>query len=127
MVVEEKTIESTVDAKIYQDMTTMVPPESISVPLILHGILEQVEAHVSNAQSKVPPPTDHDDDVGRYLREKLMGLSMTKEQEKVNGIHRPSARSMHHFCLRIGDGESRSQVALRSSERIGTRDDLPWR
>ena len=39
---EEKSVESIVDAKIYNEMTTVIPPESISVPLILHGILEQV-------------------------------------------------------------------------------------
>ena len=41
-ILEEKTLESTSDAKVYQDMTTVFPPESISVPLILNGILEQV-------------------------------------------------------------------------------------
>ena len=39
---EEKTIESISDSKIYNEMTTIIPPESISIPLILHGILEQV-------------------------------------------------------------------------------------
>lgn len=39
---EEKTIESAADAKTYQQITTSIPPESISVPLILYGILEQV-------------------------------------------------------------------------------------
>ncbi len=39
---EEKTIESTADAKIYNEITTIIPPESLSIPLILHGILEQV-------------------------------------------------------------------------------------
>ena len=99
--VEEKTIESSLDAKIYEDTIMMVPPESISVPLILHGILEEVELHVSHAHSKVLPPTDHDDDVGRYLRDKLMALSMTKEQEKVTVIGRSRARLLHEFCLRF--------------------------
>jgi len=39
---EEKSIDSTADAKIYNEMTSIIPPESISIPLILHGILEQV-------------------------------------------------------------------------------------
>ena len=39
---EEKMVDSTADAKVYQDMITVIPPESISVPLILNGILEQV-------------------------------------------------------------------------------------
>ncbi|CAF4761918.1 unnamed protein product, partial [Rotaria magnacalcarata] len=38
----EKAVESIVDAKIYNEITTIIPPESLSVPLILHGILEQV-------------------------------------------------------------------------------------
>jgi len=78
---EEKTVESISDAKIYNEITTVIPPESISIPLILHGILEQVEAQTGNSNISINP--NQQDDVGRYLHEKLMTLSMGKEQQKV--------------------------------------------
>ncbi|CAF4384534.1 unnamed protein product [Rotaria sp. Silwood2] len=77
--VEEKTIESVSDAKIYNEITTIIPPESISVSLILHGILEQVEAQTANVNKNI---SSQQDDVGRYLREKLMSLSIGKDQQK---------------------------------------------
>ncbi|CAF0831903.1 unnamed protein product [Rotaria sp. Silwood1] len=77
--IEEKTIETITDAKIYNEITTTIPPESISIPLILHGILEQVEAQTNNVNKNT---SNQQDDVGRYLREKLMSLSMGKEQQK---------------------------------------------
>ncbi|CAF0734574.1 unnamed protein product [Rotaria sordida] len=77
--VEEKTIESISDAKIYNEITTILPPESISIPLILHGILEQVNAHSANVNKNT---SSQQDDVGRYLRDKLMSLSIGKEQQK---------------------------------------------
>jgi hypothetical protein len=76
-------------------MTTIVPPESISVPLILHGILEQVclkrflidnklrfqvETQTGNSNNNL---FNQQDDVGRYIRDKLMTLSMGKEHQKV--------------------------------------------
>ncbi len=79
---EEKTVESTSDAKIYNEITTVIPPESISIPLILHGILEQVEAQTGNS-TNTNIISDQQNDVGRYLHEKLMTLSMGKEQQKV--------------------------------------------
>ena len=79
---EEKAIESTTDAKIYNEITTVIPPESISIPLILHGILEQVEAQTGNS-GNTNIGSNQQDDVGRYLHEKLMTLSMGKEQQKV--------------------------------------------
>ncbi|CAF4415401.1 unnamed protein product, partial [Adineta steineri] len=63
-------------------MTTIIPPESISVPLILHGILEQVEVKLANSNNTNTSVPNHQDDVGRYLREKLMSLSMEKEHKK---------------------------------------------
>ena len=79
---EEKSAESTADAKIYNEITTIIPPESISIPLILHGILEQVEAQIGNSSNI--NTSNQQDDVGRYLHEKLMTLSMGKEQQKVS-------------------------------------------
>jgi hypothetical protein len=76
---EEKIVESTSDAKIYNEMTTIIPPESISIPLILHGILEQVEAQTENNNNVSNQP----DEVGRYLNDKLNSLSVGKEQQKV--------------------------------------------
>ncbi|CAF4641723.1 unnamed protein product [Rotaria socialis] len=78
--IEEKAVESIVDAKIYNEITTIVPPESLSVPLILHGILEQVEAQNANTNKNLN--ATQQDDVGRYLREKLLSLSMGKEEQK---------------------------------------------
>jgi len=80
-ILEEKTIESTSDAKIYNEITTIIPPESLSIPLILHGILEQVDAQTGNSNTN--NLLNQQDDVGRYLHEKLMTLSMGKEQHKV--------------------------------------------
>ncbi len=80
--IDEKSIESTSDSKIYNEITTIIPPESISIPLILHGILEQVEAQTENSNNTIS--SNQQDDVSRYLHEKLMTLSMGKEQQKVN-------------------------------------------
>jgi hypothetical protein len=41
-VLDDKSHELTSNAKIYQEIMASLPPESISVPIILHGILEQV-------------------------------------------------------------------------------------
>ncbi|UJR27796.1 hypothetical protein I4U23_009067 [Adineta vaga] len=81
-VIEEKIAKSTSDAKIYTEMTTVIPPESISVPLILHGILEQVEAKLANPNSNNSNLSNENNDVGQYLRDKLMSLSMGKQQQK---------------------------------------------
>ncbi|CAM4745848.1 unnamed protein product [Rotaria magnacalcarata] len=78
--IEEKAVESIVDAKIYNEITTIIPPESLSVPLILHGILEQVEAQNSNTNKNLN--STQQDDVGEYLREKLLSLSMGKDEQK---------------------------------------------
>lgn len=84
---EEQAVETLSDAKIYNEMTSAIPPESMSVPLILHGILEQVEAQAGHATN--PHLTSNpQDDVGRYLHEKLMSLSMGKDQQKVNSEYR---------------------------------------
>lgn len=80
---EEQAVETLSDAKIYNEMTSVIPPESMSVPLILHGILEQVEAQAGHATNR-SLTSNPQDDVGRYLHEKLMSLSMGKDQQKVN-------------------------------------------
>jgi len=79
---EEKTIESASDAKVYNEITTVIPPESISVPLILHGILEQVEAQTGTNASTMKT-SNQQDDIGRYLQEKLKILSTGKDNQKV--------------------------------------------
>jgi hypothetical protein len=83
MYLEEKTVELISDAKIYNEITTTIPPESISIRLILHGILEQVEAQTGNSNNNNNITSNQQDDVGRYLHDKLMTLSMGKEQQKV--------------------------------------------
>ncbi|CAF1080181.1 unnamed protein product [Adineta steineri] len=80
--IEDKNAKSISESKIYNEMTTIIPPESISVPLILHGILEQVEVKLANSNNTNTNVPNHQDDVGRYLREKLMSLSMEKEHKK---------------------------------------------
>ncbi|CAF0822833.1 unnamed protein product [Adineta ricciae] len=81
-VIEEKTSKSTLDAQIYTEITTVIPPESISVPLILHGILEQVEAKLVVSTNNNSNASNPSEGVGRYLRDRLMSLSMGKQQQK---------------------------------------------
>lgn len=80
-------METISDAKIYNEITSLIPSESMSVPLILHGILEQVEAQIEHATNH-PLTSNQPDDVGRYLHEKLMTLSMGQDQQKVTTKNR---------------------------------------
>ena len=64
------------------EITTVIPPESISVPLILHGILEQVEVQIETNTNNTKI-SNQQDDIGRYLQEKLKILSTGKDQQKV--------------------------------------------
>ena len=117
-------METVSDAKIYNEITTLIPPESMSVPLILHSILEQVEAQIEHATNH-PLTSNQPDDVGRYLHEKLMTLSLGRDQQKVRRLNIEEILKKN-LCLSLGNGKTRSESSVFQSNGIRTDDGLLW-
>lgn len=88
--------------------------------MILHGILEQVDAQTN--ENSNPNLSNQQDDVGKYLHEKLMSLSMGKKQQKV-------FKNLF-FCLKksliIGSGKSCSKISIFKSNWFRSNNDLLW-
>nr|XP_015219983.1 PREDICTED: sperm-associated antigen 17 isoform X3 [Lepisosteus oculatus] len=76
-----------VDMRYYNDLLGLIPPESVSVPLILHCMLEQVTATENDVlplseRAPEPHPDELDDSIANCMLSTVLSLSISEEEKK---------------------------------------------
>ncbi|XP_067849079.1 sperm-associated antigen 17 isoform X2 [Heptranchias perlo] len=122
-----------VDMRYYNDLMSLVPLESLSVPLILHCILEQVvaiEESLTPPSELVPKPREDglDHSLVDYIISTVLSLSMPEDekQKMIEEFKEPPQKTMDEISLQLTFHDAMSvQVAVTEEDKPLPSEEVP--